>query len=351
MEICPENVISLDPGPTIADRCSGCGLCQRVCPTGVFHNELLSDHFMLNMMTSLSRRDQIKDEKRRLFIYCHRADNQGNDSIKVPCLGSIKEETLLVASLSVFDEVILRKGDCYRCRFKEGEKLLACSIATARTVFESIGAGEYTVKIEEKEGGEEEVLSRRDLFLKISNKVKNKTVSFLDQGEKVIRNSFLHTIYCEREKEDGKRPSPVRELIGKVIEHKFGGNNSIIKYNPEYPWGNLRIDERRCTACGTCVQICPTGAISEKSENGRKLIYFNSYLCSNCSLCREACLNKAIEVEEDFDLADIFKGKEKIAAEITLTSCIICGEIIRAGSSKLCPTCQKRQVQPIFVKV
>jgi ferredoxin len=155
---------------------------------------------------------------------------------------------------------------------------------------------------------------------------------------------------CEREKDDGKRPSPLRELLGKLIEHKVRGDNITIKYRPEYQWGNIKIDGNKCTACGACFQICPTGAISEKSENGRKLIYFNSYLCSNCSLCREACLNKAIDVEEDFNLADMLKDKEKIVAEISLTSCAFCGEKIRAGTEKLCHTCQKRQVQPMFVK-
>jgi ferredoxin len=318
---------------------------------GVFHSQLLSDQFILNKITSLSGRDQPKDEKKRLFISCCRTDSKGNDSLNVPCLGSITEEVLLVASLSVFNEVILRKGDCSKCSFKEGEKMLSHSLATARTVLESIWSGEFPVKLEENERGKEEILSRRDLFLKISNKVQNKTVSLLDQGDKVIRNSIRHESNIEREKDDGKRSTPVRKLLGKLIENKVGGNDITIKYKPEYPWGNLKIDEKKCTACGICIQICPTGAISGISENGHKLIYFNSSLCTNCSLCREACLNQAIDVEEDFNLADIFEGEEKLVAEITLTSCIICGEIIRAGSSKLCPTCQKRQVQPIFVKV
>jgi hypothetical protein len=71
---------------------------------------------------------------------------------------------------------------------------------------------------------------------------------------------------------------------------------------------------------------------------------------SNWQNCREACLNKAIDVEEDFNLTDILKDKEKIVAEISLTSCAFCGEKIRAGTEKLCHTCQKRQVQPMFVK-
>ena len=32
-EICPDDAISLEPGPVVSDRCSDCGLCQNACPT------------------------------------------------------------------------------------------------------------------------------------------------------------------------------------------------------------------------------------------------------------------------------------------------------------------------------
>jgi len=317
---------------------------------GTFQSEHLSDRFMLNQMTSLSGRDQVNGEEKRLVIRCRGAENKGSNSLTVTCLGGIPTEHLLLASLSIFKEVILRKGDCSRCLYKEGEKLLAYSLAATRAVWECIGSGAFPIRLEENEGRNEEVLNRRDLFLKITNKVRNKTVSLLDQGDKVILNNKRHELNSERESHDDKRPSHVRELLGKLIEHKAYGNDITIKYEPEYPWADLKIDGKKCNACGTCIQICPTGAITEESEDGHKFIYFNSSLCTNCSLCGEACLNKVIDFEEGLILNNIFQDKDRAAAEITLTACSFCGDIIKTGTGKLCPTCDKRQVQPMFVK-
>jgi formate hydrogenlyase subunit 6/NADH:ubiquinone oxidoreductase subunit I len=71
----------------------------------------------------------------------------------------------------------------------------------------------------------------------------------------------------------------------------------------------------------------------------------------SCSLCKAACPQNAIDFEENFSLAKILEDEPVVVARIKLTLCLICGEIITAGKNQLCPTCRKRQVRPMYVKV
>ena len=55
----------------------------------------------------------------------------------------------------------------------------------------------------------------------------------------------------------------------------------------------IRIEEK-CTHCGVCVPICPTGALFV-DEKTRKII-FNNEKCIACELCIKICPPRALEV-------------------------------------------------------
>jgi len=345
VEICPENVISLNPGPTINNGCSNCDLCLNVCPTEVFQNNIYTDQYLINQGKSFLGKGQRQGGKKRLSIHCHQAENQNEHSLSIPCLGRITENIILGVVLSGFDEVELRQGLCSQCRFRQGEKLLKNSIVASRILLESMmGLGCFTMGIKEKEKKNEAMLSRREIFSKISSKVKDQAESFVYQ--KVIREKLTG----DPENKKTKWLSPKRELLKKLLRQKGWENSTITKYNPELPWGKIKMDEKNCSACGICLALCPTGAISKKLEDGCHFLYFNSSLCTNCSLCKEACPENSIDLVENFFLSDIFEDRAKIVARIKLTSCMICGEILAAGKGEFCPTCQKRQVWPMQLK-
>ena len=69
VEICPENAISLNQGPTISSSCTGCGLCQTVCPTEVFRHEWYTDGYLLNQAKAFLEKGQLQlsDKKKKLF--------------------------------------------------------------------------------------------------------------------------------------------------------------------------------------------------------------------------------------------------------------------------------------------
>ncbi len=53
-------------------------------------------------------------------------------------------------------------------------------------------------------------------------------------------------------------------------------------------------DEKRCTHCGACVVVCPTGALYLDKES-RKVL-FDSKKCIACELCVKTCPPRAMKV-------------------------------------------------------
>jgi L-aspartate semialdehyde sulfurtransferase ferredoxin len=55
----------------------------------------------------------------------------------------------------------------------------------------------------------------------------------------------------------------------------------------------IKRKEKRCTHCGACTAVCPTGALSVKRPE--MSIEFDQERCSVCELCLRACPVKAMQ--------------------------------------------------------
>ena len=53
-------------------------------------------------------------------------------------------------------------------------------------------------------------------------------------------------------------------------------------------------NEERCTHCGACVTVCPTGAF--KVDPKTRMVIFEDEKCIACGLCIPACPPRAMEV-------------------------------------------------------
>jgi NAD-dependent dihydropyrimidine dehydrogenase PreA subunit len=53
-------------------------------------------------------------------------------------------------------------------------------------------------------------------------------------------------------------------------------------------------NEERCTHCGACITVCPTGAF--KLDPKTRLVIFVNEKCIACGLCIPACPPRAMEV-------------------------------------------------------
>ena len=56
----------------------------------------------------------------------------------------------------------------------------------------------------------------------------------------------------------------------------------------------VKRDNRKCTDCGACTAVCPTGAL--KVQRPEMKVIFDQAKCSVCELCVPACPPRAMEV-------------------------------------------------------
>lgn len=54
-------------------------------------------------------------------------------------------------------------------------------------------------------------------------------------------------------------------------------------------------DDARCTQCGACITICPTGALYMEKE--RMEVIFDPEKCIACELCVNGCPPRAMKIE------------------------------------------------------
>lgn len=87
----------------------------------------------------------------------------------------------------------------------------------------------------------------------------------------------------------------VMELTGKGSDYKKG-----VKYLTD---NGLKIqslsqdvtrNESRCTHCGACITLCPTGAFSLEPKTRK--VNFDDSKCVVCELCIKACPPRAMEL-------------------------------------------------------
>jgi len=72
----------------------------------------------------------------------------------------------------------------------------------------------------------------------------------------------------------------------------------------QHSGSKLVVSEKRCTACGTCIQYCPEGAITSDPARGDKAV-IDEPKCIGCGECLAVCRDDAVKFKWDAASADL----------------------------------------------
>lgn len=324
-DVCPEGAITLDPGPVVSERCTRCGLCQTACPTEVFQGEVHSDQRLLGRIEPMVPAARRATAGQELFVHCSEAEPPHHKSVAVPCLGSLTGNFLLGAVVLGANPLRLVRGDCDSCRLRAGKALLDRAMVAYTALASGLELDSSAVKLEQRSA--QASSARRRFLTRVAMGNGNWPAPGTDAGARGTDKP-------------GGGATPGRALLQALLRGNPGP--SSLRYNADLPWARVKIDQRNCVACGTCVNLCPTGAITRRIEHDRLSHYFTSSLCINCGLCQEACPQQVISFEPEFDVRDLMREEPQAITDIRLHACAICGEMLAEREGRFCITCQRR---------
>jgi coenzyme F420-reducing hydrogenase delta subunit/Pyruvate/2-oxoacid:ferredoxin oxidoreductase delta subunit len=102
--------------------------------------------------------------------------------------------------------------------------------------------------------------------------------------------------------QDGSRISRSRFLLMQSLLQELNYDPGVLIFR-EAEGPIATVDEDLCAGCGTCIGICPYGAIRADGKNGNTLFVakINPDLCQGCGLCAANCPSRAIEISRFAD--------------------------------------------------
>ncbi len=91
-----------------------------------------------------------------------------------------------------------------------------------------------------------------------------------------------------------KRMLPVENKLFLHALEKLQINHTPVPCMDSMPIGSIQAGQT-CTACGDCVNICPSHALSLRSFGRNQILEFQANACTACEQCLSTCAEQAIQ--------------------------------------------------------
>ncbi len=345
-EVCPEQAISYGLGPEVSERCNQCGFCVQVCPTDTLQlNWDMKQYYLDQMQNSYD-----DGRSKEIEVHCQQSSPEASHSLSINCVGNFDENLILASAMIGFSSLEFSTGQCEACHFSVGKALCETAIERGSALVNAVDIKSFSIKLKERPKGDfaEEKLSRRSLFSKIGKNVKQ----VIDHSNYTTEDPLVALLgQVEGEERLEKHTSAKRKNLIQILneynkaEEEIGSSRHDVSVTH---WRKMTVEQEKCVACAICVNVCPTGALSKTIQENTLFRYFSSTRCINCGVCEEACPHQIIHFTDAYRIEDIINDNPYLVAQVSLSSCMICGETIPASEGEVCTTCEKRQVSPMF---
>lgn len=331
-DVCPASAIDVEKLEFDAARCVGCGACAAVCPAGALTFQARS------RISIISDIDEVLGKSETVIFCCDRCGGAfgkakiARGSIVVPCL-SVLDEALILGCYARGAKDVKPTGCTPECRFHQGRKIYMRTLGLSDELREALrpgpGAGRAGRKAKATEGKPVSATSDRREFI-------------LGSGRALLRAAYPSDARkgeAEGWKWIHRLPAGRADLI-QIAEGSIAQRHELLRSGGT-PFAVIRAERERCSMCGACGALCPTGAIGTVELEARSLLYFRFGWCTACLLCVKACPEHALGVEENIDLG-ILAERGRPLLEFATKECPECNDrYIPERTDQQCPVCKK----------
>ena len=347
-DLCPMSAISIsENGAEIKGECIGCGVCSAACPNGAFMVKERNDKKIIQEIGS----KPTGPEARTFRISCERGD--ASSDLIVSCLGRLTDVLLLEPVRMGASKIEIAQPSCSECPSVKAASHLNGIIQRTLYLYDMLGIERDRIyKKEISLQGlikmPEKTVSRRELFGAIRKNamgVAAASIPDFENNEKGTAKEFRDVI--QQRPENLKRTLLLESLRNfprkdRTLKTVYVNSNDAILAEIEVT--------PECAACGVCVALCPTGAITQAQTDDLFYLSFKPYLCTNCQVCVKACMHKAINIKESALLNLLLEQKEVKLFEGKRKACAACELDFIDKGSDICPLCidrHKRQTSAV----
>lgn len=269
-------------------RCTGCTACVHMCPSNAISHTEVDCIDIIQQVHELARQG-----KTGLWATCHAVcDTSAN--LNVPC--HALWDPLLLACIAAEGIQTLRLGginQCVSCPVRYGAKMMAQTEKDYAVLNKALGThlkiswDETPIPAGQKQKEVSEP-ARRTFFRNL--------FPTMAQGA-IMAAARLQQLNDDEDNLSGTAVSarlPLRlRLFLRALPH-LQVNFTPVPGIPSLPLGAIQADAS-CTACGDCVEQCPTEALELKAFGSGSVLEFSPDACIGCWQCVDRCPEHAIE--------------------------------------------------------
>ncbi len=316
-DVCPAGAIQLSdsdaPLPLVdSTACTGCTGCVSICPTDAMRHADVKPAALVRHCTQLAQQG-----KTVVTAACSTADRAHAD-ITIPCHAAWTP--MLLASLAAegIKQLYLDGIDqCSDCPMRFGAEIMQQTekdyavFNQALGVHLSISHGSQQRDASMAAGSADKPADepeRRAFFRHLIPSLAQgaaRASEQLTQAARLAANAQPQT-----ESAPVRSPLPVRLQLFLRALPKLQSNFMPLPAMPSMPLGAIQADAH-CTACGQCVETCPTCALHLREFGSNRILEFRADACIGCSRCIDICPAQALEALPGISLPAVLTKKAR----------------------------------------
>ena len=313
---CPAGAISIEDGIAHVQmqRCRNCGACLAACPVGAVDHPFYRRGVVDAALAALLANGE--DGRPRIVAFaCPGAMDTLRQAgqrrltyppsilpLKVPCAAFLDWYPVLGAiDRGASGAAVLACGAA--CRHGCSPDPVAHRFSALGRLLDACGLGKARLAVVAEDSADGLVAELNALAEKVSS---------LPRQVSVERP-------CDQDARAGRLPALLLSLC-----QRLGVSEELSLADEGLPFGQVRVDESRCSLCGLCADRCPTGALRYEESSQEANLLFRAADCTGCGLCTAACPEDCLRVERRLDLASLSGGARTLKAD-ALSRCRQCG--------------------------